>query len=88
MEDKENRYDEGLYKACVHAFFLAYHQIGAYCCWLLFRLTDLKRYCKFEVSLEQVMFPCAFVDIFCSNGQKNYLWYAHQAIVNKHWVSC
>jgi hypothetical protein len=52
MEDKENNYDEGLYKAHVYAFFLVYHQMCAYCCWLLFCLTDLERYCKFEVSLE------------------------------------
>ncbi len=56
MEDEENHYDEGPYKAHVHAFFLAYHQICAYHCWLLFRPTVLERYCKFEVSLERVMF--------------------------------
>ncbi len=69
MEDKENHYDEGPYKAHVHAFFLAYHQMCAYCCWLLFCPTDLERYCKFKVSLKQVMFPCLFFDIFCSHGQ-------------------
>jgi hypothetical protein len=36
MEDEENHYDKGLYKAHVHAFFLAYHQMHAYCWWLLF----------------------------------------------------
>jgi hypothetical protein len=41
MEDKENHYDKGPYKAHVHAFFLAYHQVRAYCWWLLFRPTDL-----------------------------------------------
>jgi hypothetical protein len=30
MEDGENHYDEGLYKARVHAFFLEYHQMRAY----------------------------------------------------------
>jgi hypothetical protein len=70
MEDKENHFDKGLHKAHVHAFFLVYHQMHAYCWWLLFCPTDLECYCVFEVSLEQVMFPCAFVDIFCSNGQK------------------
>jgi hypothetical protein len=51
MEDEEIFYDKEPYKARVHAFFLAYHQVHAYCCWLLFHLTDLERYCKFEVSL-------------------------------------
>jgi hypothetical protein len=64
MEDKENHYDEGPYKASGHAFFLAYHQMHAYRCWLLFCLMGLERYCKFEVSLERVMFACSFVDIF------------------------
>jgi hypothetical protein len=72
MEDEENRYDKGPYKARVHAFFLAYHQMCAYCCWHSFCPTDLERYHEFEVSLEQVMFPCAFVDIFCSNGQQKF----------------
>jgi hypothetical protein len=56
MEDEENFYDEELYKAHVYAFFLAYHQVRAYRRWLSFRPTDLERYCKFEVSLEWVMF--------------------------------
>jgi hypothetical protein len=56
MEDEENYYDVGLYKARVHAFFLVYHQMHAYRCWILFLPTDLERYCKFEVSLEQVMY--------------------------------
>ncbi len=56
MEDEENFYDEELYKACVHAFFLAYHQVRAYRWWLSFCPTDLERYCKFKVSLEWVMF--------------------------------
>jgi hypothetical protein len=30
MEDRENQYDEEPYKARVHAFFLAYHQIRTY----------------------------------------------------------
>jgi hypothetical protein len=56
MEDEENFYDKEPCKASVHAFFLAYHQVHAYHWWLLFHLTDLERYHKFEVSLEQVMF--------------------------------
>ena len=70
MEDKENYYDKGPCNARVHALFLAYHEMRAYCHWLLFCLTNLERYRKFKVSLEQVMFACSFVDIFCSNGQK------------------
>ncbi len=57
MNDEENLYDKELYKARVHAFFLAYHQMRAYHLWLLFRPTDLEWYREFEqVSLEQVMF--------------------------------
>ncbi len=70
MEDEENHCDEGPYKAPVHAFFLVYHQMRAYCHWLLLCLTDLEHYPKFEVFLERVLFPCSFVDIFCSNGPK------------------
>ncbi len=56
MEDDENFYDKEPYKACVHAFFLAYHQVPAYCRWLSFCLTGLEHYHKFKVSLERVMF--------------------------------
>jgi hypothetical protein len=56
IEFEENCYDAEPYKARVHTFFLAYHQVCAYCWWLSFRPTDLERYCEFEVSLEQVMF--------------------------------
>jgi hypothetical protein len=56
MDNEDNFYNKGPYKARVHGFFLAYHQVLAYCWWLLFRPTDLERYCKFEVSLEWVMF--------------------------------
>jgi hypothetical protein len=52
MNDKEKE----LYKARVCAFFLAYHQVCAYCWWLSFCPMDLERYCKLEVSLERVMF--------------------------------
>jgi hypothetical protein len=41
MDDEENFYDEEPYKAHVRAFFLAYHQVLAYCWWLSQRLTDL-----------------------------------------------
>ena len=56
MEDEENHYDEEPYKARVHAFFLASHEMRAYRRWLLFCPMDLERYCEFEVSLERVMF--------------------------------
>jgi hypothetical protein len=56
MDDEENFYNEGPYKARVCGFFLAYHQVLTYSRWLSFRLTDLECYCKFQVSLEQVMF--------------------------------
>jgi hypothetical protein len=69
MENKEIFYDKEPYKARVHAFFLAYNQVRAYCRWLLFRMTDLKSCHEFEVSLAGNVF-CLFVDIFCSNGQK------------------
>ncbi len=69
MNNEDFFYDKEPYKACVWAFFLAYHQVCTYCWWLLFRPMDLERYCKFEVSLERVMLFCSFVDIFCSNGQ-------------------
>jgi hypothetical protein len=42
MEDEENFYDAEPYKACVHAFFLVYHQVHAYHQWLSFRPTDLE----------------------------------------------
>ncbi len=54
MNDEENIFDDGPYQACVCGFFLGYHQVVAYHWWLSFRPTDLGRYCKFEVSLEQI----------------------------------
>jgi hypothetical protein len=56
MDDEGNFYNKELYKARVHAFFLAYHQVLTYCWWLLFCPTDLESYREFEVSLERVMF--------------------------------
>ncbi len=47
MNNKENFYDKKLYKARVCGFFLAYHQVLAYCRWLSFHLMDLERYCTF-----------------------------------------
>jgi hypothetical protein len=55
MNNEENIYDKEPYKARVHAFFLAYHQVCAYRQWLLFCPTELKRYREFKVSPERVM---------------------------------
>jgi hypothetical protein len=63
MNDEENFYNDGPYQARVRGFFLVYHQVVAYHWWLSFCPTDLERYCKFEVSLEQVMFIVLFVGI-------------------------
>ncbi len=70
MDDEENFYDEGPYRARACGFFLAYHQVLAYRRWLSFRLMDLEPYCKFEVSLERVMFIACLLIFFLSNGQK------------------
>ncbi len=52
MNDEEKFYDQGPYKECVRGFFLAYHQVGAYHCWLSFRPADLEHVHDFEVSFE------------------------------------
>jgi hypothetical protein len=52
MNDEENFYDEGPHKERVCGFFLAYHQVVAYHCWLSFRLAELEHFCEFEVSFE------------------------------------
>jgi hypothetical protein len=52
MNDEENFYNEGPYKECIRGFFLAYHQVVAYHCWLSFCPADLERFCEFEVSFE------------------------------------
>jgi hypothetical protein len=70
MNDEENFHNNGPYQARVHGFFLAYHQVVAYCRWLLFRPKDLERYRKFEVSLERVMFIALLLVFFLSNGRK------------------
>jgi hypothetical protein len=62
MSDEENFYNKGPYQARVCKFFLVYHQVLPYHWWLLFRLTDLERYCKFKVSLVRVMYiPCLLI---------------------------
>jgi hypothetical protein len=70
MNDEENFYGDGPYQAHVRGFFLVYHQVVAYCQWLLFCPTDLERYCEFEVSLERVMFIALLLVFFLSNGWK------------------
>ncbi len=70
MNNEENFYNNGPYQARVRGIFLAYHQVVAYHRWLLFRLMDLEHYCKFEVSLERVMFIALLLVFFLSNGWK------------------
>jgi hypothetical protein len=50
MNNEENFYDEGPYKERVRGFFLAYHQVVAYHCWLSFRPAGLEHFREFEVS--------------------------------------
>jgi hypothetical protein len=71
MNGKENFYDKGPYQARVCGFFLAYHQVVAYHWWLLFHLTELKRYCKFKVSLVRVMY-LAHLFIFLVLMERNF----------------
>jgi hypothetical protein len=70
MNNEENYYNDGPYQARVCGFFLAYHQVVAYCRRLSFCPTDLEHYLKFEVSLEQVMFIALLLVFFLSNGWK------------------
>jgi hypothetical protein len=70
MDNEEKFYNEGPYKVRVRGFFLAYHQVLAYCWWLSFHPMDLERYCEFKVQLEQVMFIACLLIFFLSNGQK------------------
>ncbi len=70
MNNEENYYNDGPYQGRVRGFFLAYHQMVAYHWWLSFHLTDLEQYCKFEVSLERVMFIILLLVFFLSNGRR------------------
>jgi hypothetical protein len=70
MKNEENFYNNGPYQGRVHGFFLAYHLVVAYHQWLLFHMTDLERYHKFEVSLERVMFIVLLLVFFLSNGRR------------------
>jgi hypothetical protein len=83
MKDKENHYDKEPHKACIHAFFLAYHQMHAYRWWLLFHPTDLEHYREFEVSMERVIFYAHLLISFVLMDKKKSLWYAHQARKSK-----
>jgi hypothetical protein len=62
MNDEENYYNEGPYRACVREFFSAFHQVVAYHQWLSFRPTELERYRELELSLVWVMYlACLFI---------------------------
>jgi hypothetical protein len=62
MNDEENFYDKGPYQARVRGFFLEYCQVLAYHRWLSFCPTDFERYCRFKVSLVQVMYiACSLI---------------------------
>jgi hypothetical protein len=70
MKDEENFYDKGPSKECVHEFFLAYHQVVAYHCWLLFCPAELERFCEFEVNLSAGNVSRLLAHAFLSNGMK------------------
>jgi hypothetical protein len=71
MNNEENFYDEGPYEERVRSFFLAYHQVVAYHCWLSSCPADLEPFCEFEVSFKcRCCIPLACVCPFCSNGMK------------------
>jgi hypothetical protein len=71
MNDEENFYDEEPYEEWVHSFLLAYHQVVAYQCWLLFRPADLERFREFEVSFFSAGNVTDHLHMpFCSNGIK------------------
>jgi hypothetical protein len=67
MNNKENVYHKGPYQAHVCGFFLG---VPSSCCLLLVALvclTELKRYCKFNLSLVRVIYRL-LIDIFCSEN--------------------
>ncbi len=71
INEEENFYNDGPYQAHVRGFFLVYHQVVTYHRWLLFRLMELERYCKFEVSLVRVMY-LAHLFIFLVLMERNF----------------
>ncbi len=71
INDEENFYDEEPYEEWVRSFFLAYHQVVAYQCWLSFRPADLERFHEFEVSFFSAGNVTDHLHMpFCSNGIK------------------
>jgi hypothetical protein len=52
MNDKDFFYGEGPYEERISSFFLAYHQVVAYHCWLSFCPADFERFHEFEVGFE------------------------------------
>ncbi len=50
LNDKEIFYTEGPYEERIRGFFLAYHQVVAYHCWLSSHPADLEHFGEFEVS--------------------------------------
>ncbi len=72
MEDEEIFYDKELYKARVHAFFLAYYQPpGAHLSLVALIPSDgLGALLQVQGESRAGNVFCSFVDIFRSNGQK------------------
>ncbi len=71
MNDEENFYDKEPYEERVRGFFLAYHQVVAYQCWLSFFLADLECFREFEVSFFSAGNVTDHLHMpFCSNGIK------------------
>ncbi len=50
MHNKENPYNIGADECCSQAFFLLYHQLMAYLCWLSFRPKEAALFWRFEES--------------------------------------
>jgi hypothetical protein len=50
MNDKENHYNNGADEDHSQAFFLGYHQVMAYHCWLSFRWKEVVLFQRFKVS--------------------------------------
>jgi hypothetical protein len=50
MNGKENHVNDGLDEGCSQEFFLAYHQLVVYHCWLSFCLDEAALFQRFEVT--------------------------------------
>ncbi len=71
MNNEENFYNKEPYEEWVCGFFLAYHQVVAYQCWLSFRPANLERFREFEVSFFSAGNVTDHSHMpFCSNGIK------------------